>query len=101
MSQETYACETSGFRGRSSPQDYIQVGSQPPVHKSGAFTVHVVGCHGFTTVLLRQPLLFWRRRNILLRGGEFIPEIFRASRIPVAREIGNRNSQEKVKFSIV
>lgn len=100
MSQETYACETSGFRGRSSPRNYIQVGSQPPVHKSGAFTVHVVGCHGFTTVLLRQPLLFWRRGNILLRGGsEFIPEIFRASRM--AREIGNRNAQEKVTFSIV
>lgn len=59
MSQETYACENERVPGGA--RDYIQVGSQPPVHKSGAFTVHVVGCHGFTTVLLRQPLLFWRR----------------------------------------
>lgn len=56
MSQETYACENERVPGGA--RDYIQVGSQPPVHKSGAFTVHVVGCHGFTTVLLRQPLLF-------------------------------------------
>lgn len=84
MSQETYACENERVPGGA--RDYIQVGSQPPVHKSGAFTVHVVGCHGFTTVLLRQPLLFWRRPETYCHGeGKRNYPIFSSSKFIVSK----------------
>lgn len=80
--------------GSGAAQDYIQVESQPRVHKSGTFTVHVVGCHGFTTLLLRQPSCFsgGGATYCYEEGSQFIPEIFRASR---GQEI--RNS----KFSFI
>lgn len=77
--------------GSGAAQDYIQVGSQPRVHKSGAFTVHVVGCHGFTTLLLRQPLAFLAaEQHIVTRRGA---SLFLKSFAPLSW-LGNRNAQE-------
>lgn len=77
--------------GSGAAQDYIQVGSQPRVHKSGAFTVHVVGCHGFTTLLLRQPLAFLaaEQHTVTRRGAS----LFLKSFAPLSW-LGNRNAQE-------